>query len=64
MRQRDGLRQFTHPLWLIKETCGVATAEEKRCGLSRFVWQMTDEGCLASDCGEELLEGARLPIIV
>jgi hypothetical protein len=49
---------------LIQEACGVAAAEEERCGFRRLLRQMTDEGCLASDCGEELLEGARLPIIV
>jgi hypothetical protein len=49
---------------LIKKTCGVAAAEEERCGLRRLLRQMTDEGCLTSNRGEELLEGARLPIIV
>jgi hypothetical protein len=62
--QRDGVRQLTHSLWLIKETCGVAAAEEERCGLRRFLRQMTDEGRLATNGCEKLLEGARLPIIV
>jgi hypothetical protein len=64
VRERDGFRKFTYPLWLIKETCGVAAAEEERCGLRRLLRQMTDEGRLAPNGGEELLKGARLPIIV
>ena len=64
VRQRDGVRQLAHSLWLIKQACCVATTEEEGGRFGDLMRQMRNQSGLASGGRQELLQGARLPIIV